>query len=171
MFALLRKPGYEAQTEEILKGMENFSGQRLRCEKYGDILLFDDTYNASPESMKSSLDLISCLPVRKKAAVLGDMLEQGEFAGRLHREVGAAAAKAGIDTLITVGSLSVDMADEALREGLKDVRVFHDRESAEKAVEEITQPGTVILFKASHSMALDRLAAVSRKKAEAQEEK
>ena len=63
------------------------------------------------------------------------------------------------------------MADEALREGLKDVRVFHDRESAEKAVEEITQPGTVILFKASHSMALDRLAAVSRKKAEAQEEK
>ena len=157
--------------EEILKGMENFSGQRLRCEKYGDILLFDDTYNASPESMKSSLDLISCLPVRKKAAVLGDMLEQGEFAGRLHREVGAAAAKAGIDTLITIGSLSVDMADEALREGLKDVRVFHDRESAEKAVEEITQPGTVILFKASHSMALDRLAAVSRKKAEAQEEK
>ena len=157
--------------EEILKGMENFSGQRLRCEKYGDILLFDDTYNASPESMKSSLDLISCLPIRKKAAVLGDMLEQGEFAGRLHREVGAAAAKAGIDTLITVGSLSVDMADEALRDGLKDVRVFHDRESAEKAVEEITQPGTVILFKASHSMALDRLAAVSRKKAEAQEEK
>ena len=157
--------------EEILKGIETFSGQRLRCEKYGDILLFDDTYNASRESMKSSLDLISCLPVRKKAAVLGDMLEQGEFAGRLHREVGAAAAKAGIDTLITIGTLSADMADEALRAGLKDVRAFPDRESAVQAVEEITQPGTAILFKASHSMALDRLAAVSRKKAEAQEGK
>ena len=157
--------------EEILKGIGTFSGQRLRCEKYGDILLFDDTYNASRESMKSSLELISCLPVRKKAAVLGDMLEQGEYAERLHREVGAAAAKAGIDTLITIGSLTADMADEALRAGLKDVRSFPDRESAAKAVEEITQPGTAILFKASHSMALDRLAAACRKKAEAREGK
>lgn len=152
--------------EEILRGMERFSGQRMRCEKYGDILLFDDTYNASPDSMKSSLQLIACLPTRKKAAVLGDMLEQGSFAGELHREVGAAAARAGIDTLITIGELSADMADEAVRCGLKDVRSFKDRDSAAGAVKEVTEPGTTILFKASHSMALDQLAKLSREKAE-----
>jgi UDP-N-acetylmuramoyl-tripeptide--D-alanyl-D-alanine ligase len=47
-----------------------------------------------------------------------------------------------------------------------DVRSYPDRESAAQAVEEITVPGTALLFKASHSMALDKLAAISRKKAE-----
>ena len=94
------------------------------------------------------------------------MFEQGDFAQQLHREVGAAAAEAGIDTLITVGELSKDMADEAKRSGLLDVRSYPDRESAAQAVEEITVPGTALLFKASHSMALDKLAAISRKKAE-----
>jgi UDP-N-acetylmuramoyl-tripeptide--D-alanyl-D-alanine ligase len=93
------------------------------------------------------------------------MLEQGDFARQLHREVGAAAAQAGLDTLITIGKLSEDMADEAKRRGLVDVRSYPDRESAVQAVEEITVPGTALLFKASHSMSLDKLAAVSRKKA------
>ena len=153
-------------SEEIRAGIEAFSGQRMACEKYGDILLFDDTYNASPDSMKSSLQVLACLPVQKKAAILGDMLEQGDFAQQLHREVGAAAAEAGLDTLITVGELSEDMADEARLSGLMDVRSYPDRESAAQAVEEITVPGTALLFKASHSMALDKLAAISRKKAE-----
>lgn len=152
--------------DEIRAGIEDFTGQRMACEKYGDILLFDDTYNASPDSMKSSLQVLACLPAQKKAAVLGDMLEQGDFAQQLHREVGAAAAEAGLDTLITVGELSEDMADEAKRRGLLDVRSYPDRESAAQAVEEITAPGTALLFKASHSMALDKLAAISRKKAE-----
>jgi UDP-N-acetylmuramoyl-tripeptide--D-alanyl-D-alanine ligase len=95
------------------------------------------------------------------------MLEQGAYAPQLHREVGAAAAEAGIDTLITIGPLSVIMAEEAERRGLGDVRAFPDRESAAAAVEEITRPGTAILFKASHSMALDQLAGVSRARAEA----
>ena len=152
--------------EEIREGIAAFTGQRMACEKIGDIYLFDDTYNASPDSMKSSLQVLACLPVAHRAAVLGDMLEQGDFAQELHREVGAAAAQAGIDTLITVGTLSADMADEARRQGIADVRSFPDRESAAEAVQDVTRPGTALLFKASHSMALDRLAAVSRKKAE-----
>lgn len=152
--------------QEIREGIESFSGQRMACEKIGDILLFDDTYNASPDSMRSSLEVLACLPVKKKAAVLGDMLEQGDFAEKLHREVGTAAAGAGIDTLLTIGPLSMAMAEAAREAGLSDVREFPDRESAVSAVEEITRPGTAILFKASHSMALDRLAAVSRRKAQ-----
>lgn len=153
--------------EEILRGLETFSGQRMRCEKYGDVLLFDDTYNASPESMESSLRIIAALPASRRVAVLGDMLEQGEYAEELHRRVGAAAAKAGIDTLIAVGKLSRYMAEEAAKEGLADVRACEDRQSAAGAVEEATKPGTVILFKASHGMALGKLAEVSRAKAKA----
>lgn len=152
--------------EEIAAGIAAFEGQRMVCERYGGILLFDDTYNASPDSMKSSLQVLACMPAPRKVAVLGDMLEQGAFAQALHREVGAAAAEAGIDTLVTVGPLSASMAEEARRCGLPDVREFADREQAAAAVEELTQPGTAVLFKASHGMALDRLAAVCRKKAE-----
>ena len=150
---------------EIREGIGAFAGQRMPCEKYGEILIFDDTYNASPESMKSSLEVLSCVPMPRKAAVLGDMLEQGEYAEKLHRETGAAAAQAGIDTLITVGPLSSFIADEARACGLADVRAFPDRESAADAVRQITQPGTAILFKASHGMALDKLAAISRETA------
>ena len=150
---------------EIREGIGAFSGQRMPCEKYGEILIFDDTYNASPESMKSSLEVLSCVPMPRKAAVLGDMLEQGEYAEKLHRETGAAAAQAGIDTLITVGPLSSFIADEARACGLADVRAFPDRESAADAVRQITRPGTAILFKASHGMALDKLAAISRETA------
>ena len=150
---------------EIREGIGAFAGQRMPCEKYGEILIFDDTYNASPESMKSSLEVLSCVPMPRKAAVLGDMLEQGEYAEKLHRETGAAAAQAGIDTLITVGPLSSFIADEARACGLADVRAFPDRESAADAVRQITRPGTAILFKASHGMALDKLAAISRETA------
>lgn len=153
--------------EEIRAGIGDFRGQRMQCEKIGDILLFDDTYNASPDSMRSSLQVLAAIPGVRKAAVLGDMLEQGAYAPQLHREVGAAAVEAGIDTLITIGPLSVSMAEEAERRGLSDVRAFPDRESAAAAVEEITRPGMAILFKASHSMALDQLAKVSRARAEA----
>ena len=152
--------------EEIRAGIQDFTGQRMPCEKYGDILIFDDTYNASPESMRSSLQVLACLPVKKKAAVLGDMLEQGEFASALHAEVGRAAAQAGLDTLVTVGELSESMAASAVAAGLKDVRSFPDRESAEDAVREITSPGPALLFKASHVTGLDRLAEVSRQQAE-----
>lgn len=152
--------------EEIREGIESFSGQRMACEKIGTTLLFDDTYNASPDSMRSSLEVLACLPVDKKAAVLGDMLEQGEFAGELHREVGIAAAWAGLDTLITIGPLSREMAEAAREAGLSDVREFPDRDSAREAVEEITRPGTALLFKASHGMALDALAGISRLKAQ-----
>lgn len=151
--------------EEIREGIESFSGQRMACEKIGSILLFDDTYNASPDSMRSSLEVLACLPVEKKAAVLGDMLEQGEFAGELHREVGLAAARAGLDTLITIGPLSKEMAEAAREAGLSDVREFPERDLAKDAVEEITRPKTAILFKASHGMALDALAEIGRRTA------
>lgn len=152
--------------EEIEAGFTDFQGQRMPCEKYGDIFIFDDTYNASSDSMRSSLEVLACMdravPGIRKIAVLGDMLEQGEFSEALHREVGLAAARTGIDTLLTVGPHSVAMADAAREAGLLDVRVFQDLDAAVEDVKACTRPGSVLLFKASHSMELNRLAAVSR---------
>ncbi|MDO5132437.1 MAG: UDP-N-acetylmuramoyl-tripeptide--D-alanyl-D-alanine ligase [Eubacteriales bacterium] len=154
---------------EIRDGIADFKGQRMPCEEYGDFYLFDDTYNASPDSMKSSMEALACVeqavPGIIKAAVLGDMFEQGAFADSLHREVGRAAAETGIDILITVGPLSAAMAEEAREAGVPDVRAFGNLEDAAQAVEEITRPGTAVLFKASNAMHLGRLAALSRKKA------
>ena len=155
---------------EIEAGLSVFRGQRMNCEQYGSVLIFDDSYNASPSSMESSLQALAAvgkaLPHMRTVAVLGDMLEQGCFADGLHREVGSAAAREGIGALVTVGELSFSMAEAAKEGGMADVRAFRDLTPAAQAVEELTAPCTAFLFRASHGMALNRLADVSRKKAQ-----
>ena len=108
-----------------------------RRELPGGIVVIDDCYNANPMSMRAALDDLAASASGRRVAVLGDMLELGPDEVRFHEEVGAHAAAAGVDLLVTVGplaramgaafggeTLAVDRADEAagalrprLREG------------------------------------------------------
>ncbi|WRK52686.1 cyanophycin synthetase [Coprobacillaceae bacterium CR2/5/TPMF4] len=66
------------------------------------ITLIDGTYNASEDSMKSSLDVLATYN-RRKVAVLADMLELGDFSQEIHQRVGEYVAKKNIDVLVAVG--------------------------------------------------------------------
>jgi len=68
-----------------------------------DITIIDDCYNASPNSVEAALESLSKLPGRH-VAILGDMLNQGELSTQRHCEIGAFAAKSGIDYLICLGT-------------------------------------------------------------------
>jgi len=73
--------------------------------------LIDDTYNANPDSMKASLEVLSRLDKsRLHIAVLGDMGELGPDEAALHREVGEFAWQSGVDVLITFGDLAHNYA-------------------------------------------------------------
>ncbi|MEG1584618.1 MAG: cyanophycin synthetase, partial [Anaerovorax sp.] len=75
----------------------------------------DDTYNASPDSMKSALDVLATTRGVRKIAILGDMLEMGVDSAAYHREIGVYAAHMKVDKLICIGKESKNMVAGALK--------------------------------------------------------
>lgn len=149
------------QMEDILSGINEFELTKMRMDitkhKNG-VTLVNDTYNASMESMKAGLEYLARLNGAKRMAVLGDMLELGEFSESMHREVGACVARCNIDTLITIGDKAAYIADEAKTHGMKEENVmcFKDNASAIEYIEKyVDLKDMAILVKASRGMKLE----------------
>jgi UDP-N-acetylmuramoyl-tripeptide--D-alanyl-D-alanine ligase len=122
-------------------------------------LLINDAYNANPVSVKAALEVLAERRARRAVAVLGDMLELGEFSRRAHYEVGQAAARLGIDTLVAIGRHAADVAGGALEAGMaqEKVRCCATKEEAEALLRQILQEGDLVLVKASRAMGLETL--------------
>jgi UDP-N-acetylmuramoyl-tripeptide--D-alanyl-D-alanine ligase len=133
----------------------------------GGITVVDDSYNSSPSALQKALDVIAREQrSRRKAAVLGEMLELGDHATRLHQECGAAAAAAGLDRLITVGSTPAKaMAEAAITNGMRPDAVTWVAVSDQAAGEIIRwlRDGDLVLVKGSRGIktdaVVDRIAA------------
>jgi UDP-N-acetylmuramoyl-tripeptide--D-alanyl-D-alanine ligase len=120
----------------------------------------DDTYNASPVSVAAALSFLGETPVPaggRRMAVLGDMLELGPDEERLHREIGAAAARI-VDGLVAVGPRGRWIADAARAAGLGTVLEADDAEAAAELLDRelAPGPGDLVLVKGSRGVALDR---------------
>ena len=124
------------------------------------ITVFDDSYNASPDSMRASLNTFKSMSVEgRRIAVLGDMLELGEYSRDCHERVGAMAANADLDQLVCVGELSRHMARAAREAGFDPERIStcDDAEQALALIAPHLESGDAVLAKASHSIGLDRI--------------
>jgi len=123
----------------------------------GPMRLLDDTYNASPRSVRAALELLASLPGRR-VAVLGVMLELGDAGPAGHVEVGHAAAELA-DVLVVVGDDAHGIAEGARAAGLPNERliVVPDLSAAADTLAQRLQPGDVVLFKASRGVAMERL--------------
>ena len=121
-------------------------------------LILDDSYNASPLSMTAALETLKSLPAKRRLAVLGDMLEIGEYAEEAHKKIGGIASEV-VDILFCIGSRSKFIAEVAIKNGLnkKSVFVFDDSESAKKIVEKEMKQGDLILVKGSHAIELEKV--------------
>ena len=120
-------------------------------------LLYDDSYNASPPSMRAALDTLKLLSGRRKIAVLGDMLELGPEDRWWHRETGR-YAMGRADRLVCVGPRGRSIAEGAVEAGFLAARIdsVESPELAAKLLDpELTEADTV-LFKASRGIGLDR---------------
>ena len=118
-------------------------------------LVLDDTYNASPASVKAALDLLADVPGRR-VAVLADMLELGPFEAEGHRQVGCYAAQR-VQALHAIGPRSRAMADAAAASGRCTVEHHATKTEALAALQRADAQGTVFLFKGSRGMALEDL--------------
>jgi UDP-N-acetylmuramoyl-tripeptide--D-alanyl-D-alanine ligase len=117
------------------------------------VTVINDCYNANPLSMRAALDDLATHTGRR-VAILGDMLELGAGEVEAHREIGAYAASAGVDVLVAVGPLSIEMA----RTFGGPAHHVADAAAAAALAPEIVQPGDVVLVKASRGIALEAVA-------------
>jgi len=144
---------------EIIGGLQATHNQLrlVAVNTASGALLLDDTYNAAPTSVIAALNLLDDLDGRK-IAVLGDMLELGEFEERGHRMVGVRAAQV-VDLLIAVGERAKWIASEARSARLSEnqVVVLGNGDEVIEYLDEKVGAGDVVLVKGSHGMRLDRI--------------
>ena len=127
---------------------------RMEVRTLAGATLLVDCYNANPDSTRAALETLAGWPsARRRIAVLGDMLELGADAARLHRETGAATRDAA---LWVVGAHAHDYAAGAKRAGVE-TRVFADKPALADALRPLLAPGTVVLVKASRGAALEEV--------------
>ena len=149
---------FNIQMESILDGISNFelTKRRMQVEKRpNNILIINDCYNANYDSMKAAIEYLGKIPTGKKIAVLGDMLELGEFSVDLHRKVGKEVAKNNIDILITVGEEAKYISKEANKNGILEDNIyeFEKNADAQEFLKELIKDGNSnILLKASNAM-------------------
>jgi len=132
-------------------------GELLRLP--GGITLIDDSYNSSPAALRQALETVAAAGgCARRAAVLGEMLELGAHADRLHGEAGRAAAASQLDLLITVGGLAArTMAEAAIAAGMSADNVAHvaTREHAAELALMRIRPGDLVLVKGSRGIGTD----------------
>ncbi len=123
----------------------------------GGGLLVNDAYNANPVSMTAALEhLAERAEGRRTVAVLGDMAELGAGAAVYHREVGAAAARTGVQVLVAVGPLAREYLAGA--RGIPETRCAQTVEGGLAALTPLLRPGDCVLVKGSRAMGLETLA-------------
>ena len=150
------RPGAEAlATLEALPGR----GRRHALPWRGGILmLIDESYNASPVSVRAALAVLAETPPRdggRRLAVLGDMLELGKESARLHRSLAEPIAAATVDRVFLIGSAVKDL-QEALPERLRG-GLWPDADAAMPFLLRLLQPGDVVSVKGSYGVGLARV--------------
>lgn len=131
------------------------AGMRQNLVQVGGVQVIEDCYNASPDSMRAALQTLGKLPVHRRYAVLGAMLELGDYAKDAHTQVGKMAAENGIDGVLAYGADAAYIVEAAKQAGLENARLFDTKESLAQSLAQQVQPGDGVLFKGSRGMHLE----------------
>jgi UDP-N-acetylmuramoyl-tripeptide--D-alanyl-D-alanine ligase len=121
----------------------------------GGVTVVNDCYNANPMSMRAALDHLAASAAARRIAVLGVMAELGPGSEGYHREIGAHAARLGIDVLVPVGEEAIGYTEEFAGE----THAVATPEEAGALLEELARPGDRVLIKGSRSVGLERVLA------------
>ncbi|MCC3434416.1 MULTISPECIES: UDP-N-acetylmuramoyl-tripeptide--D-alanyl-D-alanine ligase [unclassified Microcoleus] len=137
-------------------------GRARRYDLPQDVVILDETYNAGLESMLAALRLLADTPGKRRIAVLGTMKELGERAIEFHRQVGKAARDLNLDALFVFADFEEAAAMAAGAAGVPfveigDITAPDGREDLAKRLLGFVEKGDRILFKASHSVELNRV--------------
>lgn len=147
----------------IAEGLSTFRAPPMRCEvaRINGVTVINDTYNASPPSMRAALELLrESETAGQRVFVCGDMAELGEAVAELHRSLGRdVVSTCGPDLLVACGRHADDVVDAARAAGMPAdrTRICQTPEEALPQLRAALVPGDVVLVKGSRRMALERL--------------
>ena len=149
------------EPEKIIEGISKFSLTKRRMEivkNKNNVTIINDCYNASYESVKAALEYVSAISANKKIAVLGDVLELGEFSKQMHQKMGEEVINNNIDILVTVGKEAKAIADIVKDKSKKiEVYSYDNNIDASNLLKNIIQENDIILVKASNGMHFEEI--------------
>lgn len=160
--------------EQIRRGLQSFVGADMRQKVYevGGITVIDDCYNASPESMRAAIDVLVSISAKKgaqPAALLGDMLELGEYSRLMHDQLGQYAAQMQVQKLFCFGMMADIVAEASIKKGIRAENVFvcldtRDAQGMADMILSALKPGDVLLVKASRAVQAERIIECMKKR-------
>ena len=152
---------FDVTLPEVARALEEYMpppGRMRIIPGIKDTVIIDDTYNSSPIASEQSLKTLRELKgVKRRIAVLGDMMELGQFSIREHERIGKLVAHTA-DTLITIGVRARGFSKGAIEEGMseKNIAEFDDAQRAGKELQTFIKAGDVLLVKGSQSIRAER---------------
>lgn len=143
------------------EGLRNYSpiAMRGQIKESKGIKIIDDSYNASPDSMKSGIQVLLQLDgIKRRFAVLADVMELGEFSEKCHYEVGEYIAGQKLDEVVTIGKDS-RFISEAINDNNNLIVTHHFDNNSEAILylQKVLQEGDGVLVKGSRSMHTDEI--------------
>ena len=145
---------------QIRKGLQkpDITEKRLKIFKKNGYSIIDDTYNASPASVKAALDVLKAdQSGRRKIVVLADMLELGDQAGAIHFEIGVYAGQIGVDRLFAYGDLAREYIAGINRVSSERGFYFSSKQDLINELKRYLTPGDTILVKGSRGMRMEEI--------------
>ncbi len=150
---------FDISTARVAELIREFKPQphRMQMLKTEKIRIIDDSYNSSPAALREALETIARIPARRRMAILGDMLELGEFTEQYHRQVGEMLFETNIDGVIFFGP-SMKFAHEAALKANFDRHLFWTEDFDEALSEALSflAEGDLLLIKGSHALGMER---------------
>ena len=154
---------FGVEVKQAKEAMENFQPFPMRMEVVplkGGKTLINDAYNANPYSMELALETLVEVKGKGRAiAVLGDMLELGNFTMEAHQRIGQKVRELSIDFLLALGEEAPVVVESAIRHGfpMERARVVESHSEAISLLRQMIQNGDWILVKGSRRMAMEKI--------------
>jgi len=143
--------------EAMMEGIANYTpgDNRQKIININNVKYINDSYNASPDSMKAGLKVLKSIARGRTIAVLGNMFELGDMAEEAHKEVGEMCQELGIDFSLLLGENAKNMA-----EGIGDsnkYKICHNHLEIAEYLEKNLIPGDTVLIKGSRGMKMEEV--------------
>ena len=144
--------------KEAAEGIKNFvpEGMRQKMTTVKGMTFIEDCYNANLDSMCAALETLKTLKTKRSIAVLGDMLELGDYSETAHKQVGIKAVDTNCDIILTFGDEAKRIAESAEEKGCK-AKAFTDKKQLTQYLLGILEEGDTVLFKGSRGMKMEEI--------------
>ena len=128
--------------------------QLLQCH---GLTILNDCYNANPLSFARALEALRDLQVRRRIAIVGDMLELGEYAPSAHQAIGRLATQLHIDRVMAVGEYAEHVAQGVRQEHSENVTIYRSVQELIDRLPSVLEQGDGLLIKGSRRLNLEQV--------------